>query len=288
MKNLKYILSGVFTASILAMASPVLASEDVEGENPATEVKEVVEYDAFDLDEAVGIKNKTNLPHEKTEIKQTSYKGENTLEVKEEKKSKEVKKENIHADRVEIKGSNKNATGTNKEPGKLAWRNYRQGDLANFDIRTKNPDHITGAYIDRFLEKRGHYTPLKGHGNTILELSNKYGINVGIFMGQIAKETTFGMNAGGGKYNFGCIRYSKNGVGGKWAPAYTRGAAWVNPPTVRDGIEVTYKLMRDVYADKGYTTYKSFINRYSPAFENNHRSFEQLAAGTMNALNIAY
>lgn len=107
-------------------------------------------------------------------------------------------------------------------------------------------------------------------------------------MGQIAKETTFGMNAGGGKYNFGCIRYSKNGYGGEWAPAYVGRSSWVNPPTVEDGIEVTFKLMRNAYADKGYTSYKSFINRYSPAFENNHRSFEQLAAGTMNALNIAY
>lgn len=107
-------------------------------------------------------------------------------------------------------------------------------------------------------------------------------------MGQIAKETTFGMNSGGGKYNFGCIRYYKNGFGGEWPPAYIGRSPWVNPPTVEDGIEVTFKLMRKAYADKGYTTYKSFINRYSPAFENNHRSFEQLAAGTMNALNIAY
>ena len=160
--------------------------------------------------------------------------------------------------------------------------------MANFDIRTKNPAHITGAYIDKFLEKRGHYTPLKGYGDTILKLSEKYGINVGIFMGQIAKETTFGMNSGGGKYNFGCIRYYKNGFGGEWPPACIGRSPWVNPPTVEDGIEVTFKLMRKAYADKGYTTYKSFINRYSPAFENNHRAFEQLAAGTMNALNIAY
>ena len=282
MKNLKYIITGLFTASAMMLVSPVLASEDNEDQSAIPAEKEVIEYNSFDLDEAVGLKNEANLAHEKTEIKQTSYKDENTLNVKEEKKEKD------HEDRAEIKGSNKNATGTDKEPGKLSWRNYRQGDLANFDIRTKNPDHITGAYIDRFLEKRGHYTPLKGYGETILKMSNKYGINVGIFMGQIAKETTFGMNAGGGKYNFGCIRYSKNGIGGNWAPAYTRGGAWVNPPTVEDGIEVTFKLMRNAYANKGYTSYKSFINRYSPAFENNHRAFEQLAAGTMNALNIAY
>ena len=277
MKNFKYILTGLACASVFALAGHSYASEDIGADET-----NVIEYNDFDLDAAVGLKEDSDMVHQEVEIKQTSYKDENKLEVREEKKA------TGHPDRVEIKGSNKNATGNDKEPGKLAWRGYTQGVLSNFDIRTKNSDHIDGAYIDRFLEKRGHYTPLKGYGNKIMELSEKYGINVGIFMGQIAKETTFGMNAGGGKYNFGCIRYSKNGYGSEWKPAYTRGGAWVNPPTVEDGIEVTFKLMRHAYADKGFTTYKSFINRYSPAFENNHRSFEQLAAGTMNALNIAY
>ena len=281
MKNFKYILTGLFMISALTMINPAMAAEEAPQEETKLYDGEVIEYDDSNLDDL--LKNKdAYLHHEETEIKQTSYKDENKIDVKEEKK------EESHPDRVEIKGTNRNATGTDKEPGRLSWRNYRQGDLANFDIRTKNPGHITGAYIDRFLEKRGHYTPLKGYGETILKYSEKYGINVGIFMGQIAKETTFGMNAGGGKYNFGCIRYSKNGFGGKWAPAYIGRSAWVNPPTVEDGIEVTFKLMRNAYADRGYTTYKSFINRYSPAFENNHRSFEQLATGTMNALNIAY
>lgn len=263
------------------MVSPAMADEDANTSQTETENYELVEYDSTNLDDLIKSVD-AEVFHEETKLVQTPYKGENTLEVKEEEKDPG------HPDRAEITGSNRNATGNNEEPGRLSWRNYRQGDLANFDIRTKNPNHITGAYIDKFLEKRGHYTPLKGYGDTILKLSEKYGINVGIFMGQIAKETTFGMNSGGGKYNFGCIRYYKNGFGGEWPPAYIGRSPWVNPPTVEDGIEVTFKLMRKAYADKGYTTYKSFINRYSPAFENNHRSFEQLAAGTMNALNIAY
>lgn len=279
--NFKYILTGLVTASALAMVSPAMADEDANTSQTETENYELVEYDSTNLDDLIKSMD-TEVFYEETKLAQTSYKDENTLEVKEEGKDPG------HHDRVEITGSNRNATGNNEEPGRLSWRNYRQGDLANFDIRTKNPAHITGAYIDKFLEKRGHYTPLKGYGDTILKLSEKYGINVGIFMGQIAKETTFGMNSGGGKYNFGCIRYYKNGFGGEWPPAYIGRSPWVNPPTVQDGIEVTFKLMRKAYADKGYTTYKSFINRYSPAFENNHRAFEQLAAGTMNALNIAY
>ena len=279
--NFKYILTGLVTASALAIVSPAMADEDANTSQTETENYELVEYDSTNLDDLIKSMD-TEVFYEETKLAQTSYKDENTLEVKEEEKDPG------HPDRVEITGSNRNATGNNEEPGRLSWRNYRQGDLANFDIRTKNPAHITGAYIDKFLEKRGHYTPLKGYGNTILKLSEKYGINVGIFMGQIAKETTFGMNSGGGKYNFGCIRYYKNGFGGEWPPAYIGRSPWVNPPTVEDGIEVTFKLMRKAYADKGYTTYKSFINRYSPAFENNHRAFEQLAAGTMNALNIAY
>ena len=102
MKNLKYIITGLFTASAMMLVSPVLASEDneVQSANPAE--KEVIEYNSFDLDKAVGLKNDANLTHEKTEIKQTSYKDENTLNVKEEKK------ETNHEDRSEIKGSNKN------------------------------------------------------------------------------------------------------------------------------------------------------------------------------------
>ena len=280
MNNFKYILTGLFVASTLTLASPVLAAEDSTDETTIPEETKVIEYNDFDLDKMVGLKEDTDLVHEKTKLTQTSYKAENELE---------VKKEKGHPDRVEIKGSNRNATGTTSEPGSLSWRNYRRGDLSNFDIRTKNPDHITGAYIDKFLEKRGHYTPLRGYGDTIVKYTNKNGINVVIFMGQSEKETNFGKHAGVGKYNFGCIRYYRNGVGGQWAPAYSRrGSAWVNPPTVEDGIEVVFKLMRDAYANKGCTTYKAFINRYSPSFENNHRSFEQLAAGTMNALNISY
>lgn len=307
MKNFKYIFTGLITVSALAMVSPVMAAEETSDTqtnlvaNDAVKYDDIVKYDNFDLDDL--LKNKQpDLPHKETEIKQTSYKDENTLELQEKQKQlekqkqiekqkqleKQKQKDQGHPDRVNITGSNRNATGNNKEPGKVIWRNYRPGDLANFDIRTKNPSHITGAYIDRFLEKRGHYTPLKGYGDTILKLSNQYGINVGIFMGQIAMETTFGKNPGGGKYNFGCIRYYKNGFGSEWPPAYLGRSPWVNPPTVKDGIEVTYKLMRKAYADKGYKTYKAFINRYSPSFENNHIAFEQMTAGTMNALNIPY
>lgn len=129
MKNLKYILTGLFTASTLAMVSPAMAAEDAPEETEIEEeIQEVVTYDDSDLDDLLNL-DEIDLVIEETELEQTSYKDENTIEIKEEDKS--------HPDRVEIKGSNRNATGTDKEPGRLAWRNYRQGDLANFDIRTK-------------------------------------------------------------------------------------------------------------------------------------------------------
>lgn len=278
MKNFKYILAGaIFFASL---TKPAFAAEDVEESKQDT----VVYYDqvSLDIDQIKEDASKGEKKLEKTEIKPTLYKDANDMEVKEEAKSDD------HPDRIEITGTSKNATGTKDEPGKVSWRGYKQGVISNFDIRTKNPDHINGAYINRFLEKRGHYTALKGYGDTIMKYSQKYGINVGIFMGQIAKETTFGMAAAGGKYNFGSIRYTKGGYGSEYGYAYAGKSKWINPPTVDAGVEVLFKLMREAYADKGYTTYKSFINRYSPAFENNHRSFEQLAVGTMNALAIPY
>lgn len=278
MKNFKYIIAGaIFFASL---TKPAFAAEDVT----ATKAETVVYYDqtSLDIEEIKESSEKGQENLEQTIIKPTLYKEANEVDVKEEKKEED------HPDRIEITGTSKNATGNEDEPGRVAWRGYRQGIISNFDIRTENPDHIDGAYIDRFLEKRGHYSALKGYGDTIMKYSQKYGINVGIFMGQIAKETTFGKNPAGGKYNFGSIRYYKGGYGSEYGYAYAGRSKWIDPPTVEAGVEVLFKLMREGYANKGYTSYKSFINRYSPAFENNHRSFEQLAVGTMNALAIPY
>nr|WP_072536633.1 glucosaminidase domain-containing protein [Anaerococcus mediterraneensis] len=280
MKKLKYIIASVAIFAALISNS---SADELINEN------EIVYYDSTNLDDLLIKPSEIDLNnYEETKLEATNYKDSNQVNVEEKSVEEESKEEDIHKDIVEIKGSTKNANGTETEPGTVRFTNYYYGVLSNFDIRTKNPDHIDGAYIDRFLEKRGHYSALKGYGDTILKYSNKYGINVGVFMGQIAKETTFGMNPAGGKYNFGSVRYFKNGAGSQYPPAYARGLAWINPPTVEEGIEVLFKLMRENYADKGYVTYKSFLNRYAPSVENNHASFEKLAAGTMNALMIAY
>ena len=188
-------------------------------------------------------------------------------------------------DRSEIVGTTAHATGTTSKAGAVSTNGYHAGALKNFKINAKNPSHITGAYLDDFL--RSHYpdSPLIGHGNQILKYSEQYGVNVGVYMGQIAKETTFGRNSCGGRYNFGCITWTP---GSQFGKKYAAGRAWIDPPSVDAGIEAQFKLVRENYIDKGYDTYGKYLERYSPSFENDHSSFESLAYGTMNALAIPH
>lgn len=261
-------------AIFAGLMQPAFASED-----DLDNIEGVVYYEDYHLDE---VSLKEEASEEIREVK------EEIQEVQEE--TEEIKEENkdVHPDRVALEGENTYGGATDSEPGLVSYRNYKPGILADFDIRSENPDHIDGTYINKFFDKRSHHTPLKGQGDTIMKYSEKFGINVGIFLGQIAKETTFGRDPAGGKYNFGSVRYSPDGIGSEYGYKMARGSKWINPPTVEAGVETLFRLMRVAYADKGYTTYKAFINRYAPAFENNHISFERLALGTMNALNMPY
>lgn len=266
---MKKIILGL--ALFAGLSHPVYASEDLDN-------KEIVYYEDYHLDERESGKETIEKGQEEAE---EETKEEPVEEAKEEKSD-------VHPDRVAIEGENTYGGATDTDPGLVSYRNYKPGILSNFDIRSENPDHIDGAYINKFLDKRTHSTPLKGQGDTIMKYSEKYGINVGIFLGQIAKESTFGRDAAGGAYNFGSVRYSPSGIGSEHGYKVARGVKWINPPTVEAGIETLFRLMREGYADKGYTSYSAFINRYAPAFENNHASFERLALGTMNGLNIPY
>lgn len=83
--NFKYILTGLVTASALAMVSPAMADEDANTSQTETENYELVEYDSTNLDDLIKSMD-TEVFHEETKLVQTPYKGENTLEVKEEEK----------------------------------------------------------------------------------------------------------------------------------------------------------------------------------------------------------
>ena len=169
------------------------------------------------------------------------------------------------------------------EPGPVSTGGYYYGILMNYQIDQANPEHITGDFIDQFLSTYYPDSPLVGYGSTILGYSEQYGVNVGIYLGQIAKETTFGRAVCGGQYNFGCIMWTESSGFG---PAYAAGRAWIDPPTVEAGIEAQFRLIRNFYIDQGYGRYGDYLERYSPSYENDHSSFEALAYGVFQALRI--
>lgn len=139
-----------------------------------------------------------------------------------------------------------------------------QGDelerIKNWDITSANSSKLTGANIDAYLKKFYPNSMLIGYGDKIIEGSEKYGINAALFMGQISKETVFAQNhCGGAKNNFGCIRKNSGG--------------WMTYDTPEDYINSYYKLIKENYVDKGLTKYGDYLDKYSPAFENDQNNF---------------
>ena len=166
-------------------------------------------------------------------------------------------------------------------PTKLSTSGYQHGMLNNFRVDAVDPEHVNGQFVNQFLE----YYPnsrLRGHGDTIVQLADQYGINVVAYLGQIAKETTFGSATCGGQYNFGCYMWADWMGVGKIGPStghnqYDRD--WADPGTVEQGIEIQMALIRNNYINKGYYYYPAYLERYSPAFENDHVSFGGLMYG---------
>lgn len=166
-------------------------------------------------------------------------------------------------------------------PSKLSTSGYKHGMLNNFRVDAVDPDYVDGHFVNQFLE----YYPksrLRGHGDTIVRLADEYGINVVAYLGQIAKETTFGSATCGGQYNFGCYMWADWMGVGKIGPStghtqYDRD--WADPGSVEQGIEIQMALIRNNYINKGYYYYPAYLERYSPAFENDHVSFGGLMYG---------
>lgn len=163
-------------------------------------------------------------------------------------------------------------------PSRLSTGGYSRGILNNFRVDAQDPEWVDGAFINHFLE----YYPnsqLRGRGGLIKYYADKYGISVVAYLGQIAKETTFGSVSCGGQYNFGCYMWASwMGVGmiGPSTGHTNYDRDWANPPTLERGIEIQMQLIRNNYINHGYVYYPVYLERYSPAFENDHSSFEAL------------
>lgn len=169
------------------------------------------------------------------------------------------------------------ATRYDRSKGSSATRMSTTGwnltEVNRFRMDAADPPHVTGAYIDTFLRNFYRDSPLIGHGQKIKDYADYFGISVGAFMGVVAKETTYGRNSCGGRYNFGCIRWTSG------SPFPNQGG-WINPPNIDSALGAWFKLVRWSYVQSGASyysrNYNEFLNYYSPSFENNQATFKNL------------
>lgn len=163
----------------------------------------------------------------------------------------------------------------------ISTANWNKTWVDAFRMDATDPAYVTGAYIDAFLRTYYSDSPLIGHGNTIKEMADYFGISVGAAIGVWAKETTFGRgHPGKVDHNYGCIRWTS----GSGYPAVTyAGSKWNKYPNVKTGIAAWFKLLRYNYIATGQVTYKDFLNKYSPSFENDQATFKNIMWGALKA-----
>lgn len=151
-----------------------------------------------------------------------------------------------------------------------------------FKMNQADPPYLDGRYINIWLFKFYPDSKLNGWGESIKAAADYFGISVGAALGVWAKETTFGRGEPGKSHNnFGCITWTQNSLYDK---VYFGDRYWNSYPSVRVGIIAWFKLIRDVYLNQGQVTYRDFLNKYSPSFENNQATFKNLMWGTLKAL----
>lgn len=166
----------------------------------------------------------------------------------------------------------KNAVVKQATPGKLYIpatkkgadeQGYRRDIIKNFPINAENPSHLDADFIIQFLQEAGHGdSPFvqKDLAETIIKGSEETGIAVGLFLGQVAKESQFGKMACGGEYNIGCLIYDAGPD--DWGPMVA--GRWANPPSYKAAIEYWYVYVKKYYYDEGLTTYRKFKEKYAP------------------------
>lgn len=136
-------------------------------------------------------------------------------------------------------------------------------DVQNMQINVGGDEKVTGKVIDDWLASDGYRksSPLAGHGDEVVKVADKYGINRAFFVALIDAETSMGVNACfGDEYNFGCSRSfpeDKNSVEG--------GLTYV--------AELVSKYIDGSISGelKENPTIQEFTNVYAPAFENDHK-----------------
>ena len=116
---------------------------------------------------------------------------------------------NVTPDEIQPNASNFDSSKASGATA-ISWTGWNQSWVDAFNMNAADPTYVDGAYIDSFLRRFYSDSPLIGHGKTIKEMADYFGIAVGAALGVWAKESTYGRAACGGRYNFGCIKWTSN------------------------------------------------------------------------------
>ena len=171
-------------------------------------------------------------------------------------------------------------SSSNAPPGGyMNWvKNYKITSTESPSLR--DPDKLREVF-EYYSGTQGTKSNLLGHEEFIIKMADKYGINVMTFLAQAALETTMGTKTcGTSPYNFGCIMYAdwqSKAFDGRVKKVWDIDRHWAAPDTAEIGIEMQFKLLKDYYVDQGYVNYPDYLQRYSPAEDNNnHENFASM------------
>lgn len=205
-----------------------------------------------------------------------------------------------------------------KKPGKAdttGWESKKEA-LYNFNVRSKEPEWVDVDFLKELFSEHYPNSRMKGKEQELLDLSDKYGINVAVMLGQYYLETsmgTVGCPAGAphnpanyeSPYNFGCVMWpgtSNAGAGKKQSDfdtnwmvdlgvkmnenGYVASRYWADPQTPELGMELGFRVYDNLA--KSTNTYKEVLDLYSPIGDGgqNHDKFMKAMYGVLQQFHI--
>lgn len=187
-------------------------------------------------------------------------------------------------------------TSSVKHPdwGEYTWSSTKYTShvdkLKNMSVRMAEPDWMSIEALESLFKHMDKYQKhkLNGKAEEVLRLSDKYGINTGVWLGQVWLETKWGgvgCPAEGdatSPYNYGCVMWAGNSkddldhyqykeYGFKATPYMVAGRYW---PLIDDpvkGIDLSLRIYNRIAAEdlNGNNKYGDVLEVYSPAADMN-------------------
>lgn len=189
-------------------------------------------------------------------------------------------------------------------------------NLYNFNVRSKEPDWVDVDFLKELFNEYYPDSRIKGHEQELLDLSDQYGINVAVMLGQFYLETSMGRvgcPAGAphnpasyeSPYNFGCVMWPGTmgaGAGRKQSDfesnwmvdlgvnmnerGYVANRYWADPETPALGMELGFRVYDNLATDTN--TYKEVLDLYSPIGDGGqtHEKFMRAMYGVLQQFGI--